>query len=200
MKNKYTYLAILLLVILIIGLDVWFFSRQAPKNCPANQTWNVTVARCESEVVSSHDGAINNTYNINDEPVRLIKGVSVIAITSDYAVKQTTKYFGNEAKGDLNGDGIEDVAFILTQDTGGSGIFYYVAVALGSNQGYRGLNAVLLGDRIAPQTTEIKAGQVVVNYADRLPDEPFTTSPSVGKSRYLQVSDDNLVEVEKIIQ
>ena len=100
----------------------------------------------------------------------------------------------------MNGDGIEDVAFILTQDTGGSGIFYYVAVALGSNQGYRGLNAVLLGDRIAPQTTEIKAGQVVVNYADRLPDEPFTTSPSVGKSRYLQVSDDNLVEVEKIIQ
>jgi hypothetical protein len=32
----------------------------------------------------------------------------------------------SEAKGDLNGDGQEDIAFLLTSDRGGSGTFYYV--------------------------------------------------------------------------
>jgi len=44
---------------------------------------------------------------------------------------------------------------LLTQETGGSGIFYYVAFALNTENGYAGGRTVLLGDRIAPQTTEL---------------------------------------------
>ncbi len=102
-------------------------------------------------------------------------------------------YFGNEAVGDLNGDGVPDVAFIFTQSGGGSGTFYYVVAALKEVQGYQGTNAVLLGDRIAPQTTEIKDGQLIVNYADRKPNEPMTAQPSVGVSKYLRVQGTTLV-------
>jgi hypothetical protein len=110
-----------------------------------------------------------------------------------------TKYFGNEAKGDLNGDGLEDVAFLITQSPGGSGTFYYAVVALKTSGGYVGTNGVLLGDRVAPQTTEIKNGQLVVNYADRKPTDPMTTAPSVGMTKYLVVSGTTLSETNAVV-
>ncbi len=98
----------------------------------------------------------------------------------------TTAYFGNEVTTDLDGDGREDVVFLITQNPGGSGTFYYVVAALNTPRGYVGSEALLLGDRIAPQTTGKGKGKIViVNYADRASGEPFTTSPSVGKSLWL---------------
>jgi hypothetical protein len=106
-----------------------------------------------------------------------------------------TKYFGNEARGDINGDGFQDVAFLFTQDGGGSGTFYYLAVALNSAKGYQGTNAVFLGDRIAPQSTEYRDGKIIVNYVVRRPDEPMAAQPSVGVSKYFQVKNGLVVEV-----
>lgn len=106
----------------------------------------------------------------------------------------TTRYFGNEAAGDLNGDGQADRAFIVTQDGGGSGTFYYVAASLTKAETPENLNTIFLGDRIAPQTTEIREGKIVVNYADRKEDEPMSAAPSVGVSRYFEVRNNELVE------
>lgn len=137
----------------------------------------------------------DNIYTIDGKPITLVNGLSEIEIPGSTS-KKVTRYFGNGAVGDLNGDDKEDVAFLLTQTSGGSGNFYYVVVALADDKGYRGINAILLGDRIAPQTTEINEGQIVVNYADRKKDEPFAVEPSVGVSRYFQVVNNQLTEVE----
>lgn len=110
---------------------------------------------------------------------------------------QGMKYFGNEVRGDFNNDGIGDIAFLFTYDGGGSGTFYYVAAALGSKNGYIGTNAIFLGDRIVPQTTEFRNGEIIVNYADRGPIEPMTARPSFGVSKYLKIENGNLVEVAK---
>jgi hypothetical protein len=104
----------------------------------------------------------------------------------------TTKYFGNEVNADLNGDGREDVAFILTQDGGGSGTFYYAVAALNTPEGYVGSDGYLLGDRVAPQATNMSQNPnqkyvVVFNYAERAPGEPMTARPSMGKSVYLKL-------------
>lgn len=135
------------------------------------------------------------TYLIEGQPVTLVNGLSEIEAAPGSATKITTRYFGNEATGDLNGDGLDDVAFLLTQTTGGTGTFFYVVVALQTTTGYQGTNAFLLGDRIAPQTTRIENGTLVVNYADRNPGESFDVAPSLGVSKYLQVKDNLLVEV-----
>jgi hypothetical protein len=137
----------------------------------------------------------NATYNIEGQSVTLVNGVSEVPAAPGSASKVTTKYFGNNATADLNGDGKEDTAFILTQNSGGSGTFYYVVVALKTADGYQGTNGVVLGDRIAPQTTEVKNAQVVVNYADRAAGEPMTAQPSVAVSKYLEVRGTELVEV-----
>lgn len=128
----------------------------------------------------------NAEYTIEGQRVRLVDGISETEAAPGSASKIITKYFGNEVATDLDGDGREDVAFLLTQDGGGTGTFYYVVAALNTERGYVGSEGLVLGDRIAPQTTEKGTGKIIiVNYADRKPGEPFSTSPSVGKSIWL---------------
>ena len=112
-------------------------------------------------------------------------------------IENNVRYFGNEAAGDFNADGLEDVAFLITDNPGGSGTFYYVVAAILQTDGYHGTNAMLLGDRIAPQTTEFRNGEIIVNYADRKLGEPMTTRPSVGVSKYFKITNNRLVEIKK---
>ena len=134
---------------------------------------------------------INATYIIEGQAVTLHDGFSETEIP-DSATKITTRYFGNEIKADLDGDGDEDVAFIITQSAGGSGTFYYAVAALNTDGAYVGSDGYLLGDRIAPQSTEISQNPrhknvVVFNYSDRSMGEPMSASPSVSKSVYLKI-------------
>jgi hypothetical protein len=166
-------------LVVIIGVLVFLFY-------PISKNVGLT----NTTATSPKDG----TYLIEGQPVTLVNGKSVVSVTPGSATKITTQYFGNEAVGDLNADGFPDTVFILTQNSGGSGTFYYVAVALGGPNGYTGTNGVLLGDRIAPQTTEIKNAEVIVNYADRKPGEATTVRPSVGVSKYLILNGNQLTE------
>lgn len=137
-------------------------------------------------------------FMIDGQRVKLEDGVAETEAAPGSASTVVTRYFGNEVKTDLDGDGREDVAFILTQSTGGSGTFYYAVAALNTERGYVGSDAYLLGDRIAPQSTNLSQNPnhvrvVVFNYADRLPaqagapGEPMTARPSVGTSVYLKI-------------
>lgn len=174
---KKTYLILSLLVLLVLGFVVYKFYYQ-----------NSSKLSKPGNISTSHDA----TYIINGEKVTLKNGVSETQSTADSASKIVTRYFGNEVKHDLDEDGSEDSVFLLTQETGGSGIFYYVVAMLNTKNGPVGSQGLFLGDRIAPQTTELdeKDGRVnviVVNYADRNTGESFTTPPSLGKSIWLKL-------------
>lgn len=106
------------------------------------------------------------------------------------------KYFGNEAIGDLNADGRLDKAFLVTENPGGSGTFFYVVVAINKSNGEVLTKPFFIGDRIAPQTTEINSASstLLVNYADRKIDEPMTTQPSIGKTLRLKLNSSNELE------
>ena len=138
----------------------------------------------------------NSTYVIQGQPVTLVNGISVALSAPESSSNITTQYLGNESTGDLNADGVNDVAFVLTQNTGGSGTFYYVVVALKTASGYQGTNAVLLGDRISPQTTQIQNGQVIVNYLNRKASDAMTTSPTVATTKYLKILGGILTETQ----
>jgi len=128
----------------------------------------------------------NGWYTVAGTSVHLVNGVSKIPAAPGSTSMITTQYFGNEVVADIDKDGDDDVAFIMTQDGGGSGIFFYLVGAIKEENGYRGTQAVLIGDRIAPQTTEFRDGLVIVNYADRAPGEAMAALPSIGKSLYLK--------------
>mgnify|MGYP000856602653 CR=1 FL=1 len=132
----------------------------------------------------------NCAYTIQGEKVSLIDGYK----KDDFTV---TTYFGNKIDGDFNNDKIIDSAFILTQNTGGTGTFFYLAVALNKKNTCEGINAIFLGDRISPQGIEINNGEIVVNYADRRMDEPMVAFTSIGISRSFMVENDILIETTK---
>lgn len=144
---------------------------------------------------SAVTGYKDATYLIEGQRVTLVNGAASEPAAPGSASMITTAYFGDDAQGDLNGDGAQDVAFLITQDGGGSGTFYYVVAALAGKSGYTGTNAVLLGDRVAPQNVRIENGEIIVNYADRKPTDPMTAQPSVGVSKYLRVDNGVLTEV-----
>lgn len=131
----------------------------------------------------------NTTFLIEGHTVRLINGTAA-------GGEVMTRYFGDDLKTDLNGDTIPDLAFLLTQERGGSGTFFYVVGAVQQADGtYIGSDGYFLGDRIAPQNivdsqNPRQKNVIVVNYADRANGEPMTAQPSLGKSVYLKLDSD----------
>ncbi len=166
------------------------------KMCPDGSYVGRTGPKCEfqkcPEPVTSLDYK-DGVYVIDGYLVKLLSGISQIEAAPGSAMKVVTKYFGNVAEGDFDGDGDVDIAFLLTQNSGGSGTFYYVVAALKNDSGYQGTNAVLLGDRIAPQTTEFRAGEIIVNFTERKEGEPMTVKPSMAVSKYFMISGGMLI-------
>jgi len=136
------------------------------------------------------------SYVVERQEVRLVDGRSEVQAAPGSTTTIKTWVLGKPVYGDLDGDADEDAAVLLVHDPGGSGTFYYVATALNVNGTYRGQNAVLVGDRVAPQSVEIRNGVVITHYADRRFEEPMTTPPSVSKSKYLAVRGDELEEMQ----
>lgn len=165
-------------IVLILGIVVIF-----------NQNKRAAVA----PVVAAPADHKNAEYVIDGKPVKLVNGVAETEAAPGSASKVITRYFGNELRTDLDADGREDVAFILTQETGGSGTFFYAVAALNREEGYLGSDGYLLGDRISPQSTNVSQNPrhknvVVFNYAERALGEPMTASQSIGKSVYLKIN------------
>ncbi len=174
--NRLWILGLGAVVLLVGGFFIFNFYTQSTQ--PTEQT-----------VASDYK---NTEYLIEGVPVKLTNGVAETDAAPGSASKVITRYFGNELKTDLDGDGREDVAFILTQELGGSGTFFYAVAAYNTGHGYVGSDGYLLGDRIAPQSTNLSQNPrqkyvVVFNYADRAQGEPMSTQPSVGKSAYLKL-------------
>lgn len=149
------------------------------------------IGEVSSQPTSAPDPR-NATYLIEGVPVTLVNGRAEMPVAPASASTIVTQYFGEDLQIDLDLDGRMDTAFILTQETSGSGTFFYAVAALNTERGYIGSDGYLLGDRIAPQPTTVSPnpthkGVVVFNYADRKPSDPMTVRPSEGKSVYLKL-------------
>ena len=170
MKNKIVWLVI---IVILLALGFYFIAPLISK---------APVAVFDPK---------NATYNVDGSAFTLVNGTSIVSATPGSATKITTKYFGNDSTGDINGDGLTDIAYLITQDKGGSGTFYYAVVALKTlTGGYKLTNTFLVGDRIAPQTTQINnsAMELYVNFAERKAGEPMTAQPSQGATLILKVT------------
>lgn len=127
----------------------------------------------------------NIAYIINGETFTLINGSASTRVSPDSGTVNTLTLFGEPTYGDLNGDSVIDAAVLLVNNPGGSGAFYYAVLAISKNGVFQATNALLLGDRIAPQSINIEDSRAVFSYAERKRGEPMSTPPSVGKSLHI---------------
>ena len=198
-------ISIILIIVGIfaLGAGIYFFladKTQGPvactleaRLCPDGSTVGRTGPGCEfapCPVIKTIFDPGNATYEIEGKKFTLVNGISETESAPGSVSKIVTRYFGNEAGGDLTGDGKPDIAFLITQDNGGSGIFYYAVVAIQTPDGYRLTNTLFIGDRIAPQSTNINRDslELYVNYAERKPGEPMSAKPSVGVTKIFKIT------------
>lgn len=142
----------------------------------------------------------NSTFKIDNKEITLINGKSETESAPGSATKIATTYFGNNIQADLDKDGRTDNAFLVTQDTGGSGIFYYLVADLNKESSEANVDASFIGDRITPENISIgKNNVIIVNYADRKVGEDFSVAPTVAKSIWLKL-DTNTMEFGEVMQ
>ena len=114
------------------------------------------------------------SFTIDNTLITLTDGISEIDIVPGAAAKETTKYFGGELVIDLNNDGVNDRVLLITQESGGSGTFFYLVGVLIIDEKYYGTNAIFIGDRISPQKVYINPDnhkEIVLSYGDRTIDD-----------------------------
>ncbi len=156
----------IVLVVVLCGIGIFLY-RSAES--PINQS------------LDSHSGGyLDATFVIEGEQITLVDGYYEKEIVPDSASKTVVQYFGNEAFGDISGDGVSDVVFLVTRSDGGTGTMYYAVAAIREADTYMGTNAIFLGDRIAPQSTEILDGDGIINFATRNADDSFADQPTIG--------------------
>ncbi len=135
------------------------------------------------------DIAKNGTYLIDGELVTLVDGRAETEIAPDSASKDVTKYSDQYIVTDINNDGIQDIAFFLSQESGGSGTFYYVAAQMSSAEGYQGSDAFFIGDRIKPKDLYIdgeNTNNIIAFYSDRKPGESLSANPTVDMNKKVE--------------
>ena len=124
---------------------------------------------------------LNTTYTIGNRPVSLVDGRSEEPAAPNSSSKIITQVRNTPLFSDINKDGIDDAVLILTQSTGGSGTFYYVAAAIATPGGYQGTTALMLGDRIEPQRIEIIDAKARISFLTRGSQESFADDPTVPR-------------------
>ncbi len=182
LRKFYLGRAIGFIVVVLLALIYFVFFKSKPiAITPTNNSSDMDVK--------------NISYTINNETFSItfdLQDGKAESPIPESASKNILTMFGEPTFGDVDADGDQDAAVLLVNETGGSGLFYYAALAIKNSDGsYQATNSLLLGDRIAPQTVEIRDGQIIYNYADRKPDESMTAQPSIGQSLYVQYNKDS---------
>lgn len=166
LNKKYLIISVLVFLAIVIGWLFLFLQSD-------------TVTDDQAHILSD---PFNLEYKIGDDSFFLIKGVAEKEYLPDSISKNRLSIFGAPTYSDLDNDGDIDAAVLLENDPGGSGTFYYAALAINNNGTFKATETMFLGDRIVPQTVEIHDGRAVYNIMERRSDEPMSTEPSIGKS------------------
>jgi len=131
---------------------------------------------------------LNATYTIDEQPITLVEGKYKGEAVPGSGVEDTVQIFGVPVVGDFDDDGDSDAVMMLVENPGGTGTFYYITSAVNENGKTKGTNAIFIGDRISPKNIEIQGRKIIVNYADRKPDEPMAVAPSVSITKEFVVA------------
>ena len=139
----------------------------------------------------------NATYSgIYEEPVTLTDGrYEGEPFVEGGAARPTVQLIrGTVIYGDLNGDGVDDAAMVLVENSGGSGVFNYVGAQVNQDGQPVDAGTVLLGDRTQIQSAKIENEQIVIDIVTQGPDDAMCCPTTKMRMSYA-LQDGMLAEV-----
>lgn len=147
------------------------------------------------EAPSIQEAAEASYSGIEAQPVRLHQGVwEGEPFTPGGASRpRVTLAPDFRLAGDLQGKGARDAVVILTQSSGGSGVFDFVAVLQRHDNDIVNVGTASLGDRVQIRTARIEARQIILDVVQAGPEDALCC-PSQLEERRWELRDAGLVE------
>jgi immunoglobulin-like protein involved in spore germination len=99
------------------------------------------------------------------------------------------------AVGDLNGDGTNEVAALISENYGGSGVFVFLAVYSTENGKLTFQNSTMVDDRPQLKSLSIGSGEIFLDAVIHGPDEPMCC-PTLRTMRHYRFIDNQLDMVD----
>jgi len=98
------------------------------------------------------------------------------------------------AYGDLNGDGQQDAAVLLLENSGGSGDLIYLAAVINDNGHARNIATKLVGDRVQFRNLEISSGSITADTIAQESGESYA-QPSLKMQLVYQLQRGKLIQL-----
>lgn len=117
----------------------------------------------------------NHHYRVENDDVYLRYGSDTRTIPGTASVI-ITEISGRPLVADIDADGVDDAVVILMQHTGGSGVFYYIALALANAVS---VESAFVGDRIEIEQVALTKQGIRLVYVDRSPEQAMVEKPKL---------------------
>jgi len=164
MKTKFALLSVVSFLLISCGST-------------SETTSSNTDSQAEQSSAQAPADPANAGYYIDGIVYTLVNGELEQAIEDSTTVNKF-KLLDFKAVGDINKDGTDDVAVVVTNDAGGSGTFYYLAIfTSGSSPVIE--NTSYLGDRIVVKDITFTNNQFQVKYLDRDSEADMASDPTI---------------------
>lgn len=141
----------------------------------------------------------NATYTVPDleDPVELTDGAYELQYGEGATMVHTVRLV-DHILGDLNKDGVDDAAVILSHNSGGTGTWIYLVGMLNEDGEPQQAAITLLGDRTPVHTLNIEDGTIVIDLMTHAESDPMCC-PSQRARQIYQLEEDTLALVEETI-
>jgi hypothetical protein len=151
----------------------------------------VLATACGPAAPLTEETLKNSEYGgIYQETVQLTDGVYAgEPFVEGGASRPTVTYMEPTAFGDLDGDGVEDAAVLLVENSGGSGSFVYLAAVLNGDGNPENVATTLLVDRAQVQSLTVDGGRIAVGMVIHGPDDPMCCPTQEVEQVYELVGD-----------
>lgn len=147
----------------------------------------VLAAGCGSQAAPLTEESLKNAeyQGIYPEAVELTDGqYEGEPFVEGGASRPTLSFTEPYAFGDLDGDGVDDAAVLLVENSGGSGSFVYLAAVLNRDGQPENVATTLLGDRAQVEELTIESGQIGVKMLTHGPDDPMCCPSQESQQTY----------------
>ena len=178
-------------------------AKQCPDGSYVSRTGpNCEFAKCTDKVVRrlTLDIVKNGTYKLlaYEKTVILRDGTfEGIPAPDTASALRVSIYKDKVAYGDLDGDGAEDAAVIITSTGGGSGNFRELAVLKNDNGAPKHIAGGILGDRVIINSVVIGGGVITIDMVVQGPNDGLCC-PTLKKLKKFKLSGSKLIEMSDI--